>query len=145
MTKWDHLNQCLQDLFPNKDWSFVKKYHNGAHHVHTIGWAVGGWELVSTNMFEILNKLEKKLVLHHSNRKQFEKQVLDRELRRLTADYCCWTARDSLLRPAILSVDEKRAARRGHSVEDREASGLQFPLHELVIRSPPPSEGQFIL
>lgn len=75
LERWHELHRALHDLFPNKDWSYVKKYHNGSHHVHTIGFAVGGWELASTNMFEVYNKLEKKIVLGNTNRKSFEKQV----------------------------------------------------------------------
>jgi len=89
--RWRQFDECLSQLWPEKDMSAVKKYHNGAHHVHTIGWALGGWELASTNMFEIFNKLEKKLVLHRSNRKNFQNQVLARDVLVLAARRRCFT------------------------------------------------------
>ncbi len=135
--RWRQFDECLSQLWPDKDMSAVKKYHNGAHHVHTIGWALGGWELASTNMFEIFNKLEKKLVLHRSNRKNFQKQVLAREVRALTTRAWCWMERDSVMRPPIRSTADKKELRRGFGIPEREASGLQFPIHELVVRMHP--------
>ena len=84
-------------------------------------------------MFEILNKLEKKIVLSHTNRKSFEKQVISRELRRLTADVMDWASAASATRVPIKTREEKMEAKRG-PVEDRESSGLQFPIHELLLR-----------
>ena len=63
-------------LYPDKDWSYVKKFHNMLEHVHSIGAVVGGWELVSTNVFEIMNKIEKHIALHRTNKKGIDEQVL---------------------------------------------------------------------
>lgn len=75
LSRWDELCQALQDLYPEKDWSHVKKFHNAGHHVHSVGFAFGCWELASTNMFEVMNKFMKRVATNQTNRKQYEKQV----------------------------------------------------------------------
>ena len=127
----DSLEQCLVLL------ALLLTYGRciGAYHVHTIGWAIGGWELASTNMFEIFNKHEKKLVLHHSNRKTFERQIIAREIRHLVAQASDWITDGSILRHRIPSAAEVVDLKRGYKLQDREYSGLQFPLHELIIRT----------
>lgn len=72
---WNVFHTTFQSLFPGKNWSCTKKYHNGAYHVHTIGFAFGGWELVSTNLFEVFNKFMKRVVRDQTNRKAIAKQV----------------------------------------------------------------------
>lgn len=75
LERFQRLHDSLQALYPQKDWSFTKKYHNMGHHVHTIGFALGGWELASTNTFEMENKYMKHVAAFHTNRKEYSKQV----------------------------------------------------------------------
>lgn len=75
LNAWQSFSDSLADLYPNKDWSHVKKFHNAGHHVHTVGFGFGCWELASTNPFEVMNKFMKNVAAHHTNRKAYEKQV----------------------------------------------------------------------
>jgi len=75
LKEWKRLCGSLSQFYPGKDFSFMKKFHNAGEHVHTVGFAFGGWELASTNSFEILNKFMKATVRQHTNYKEYEKQV----------------------------------------------------------------------
>ena len=70
-------------------------------------------------------------------------QVVARELRRLTAAVCEWMTDSSLMRGRIRPREEKLSLKRGFDIADAEASGLQFPIHELVAREPSPSSSCF--
>ena len=76
-------HQALQRLLSEKDNSRKKKYHNMLKHVLTVAFAAGGWELLSTNLFEIANKIEKAVILFHTNRKGMAKQLLVYESRQM--------------------------------------------------------------
>lgn len=125
LQRFDSLHSALEMLYPEKDWSFTKKYHNMGHHVHPVGFALGGWELASTNVFEMENKFMKHVASFHTNRKDYHTQVrrymiiilctirrmiccqirfvgghaqiMARELRRFTADVCQWMVEDGAL------------------------------------------------
>jgi hypothetical protein len=75
LARWEVLCSSLEDLYPLKDWSSTKKFHNAGHHVHTLGFAIGSWELASTNVYEVMNKFMKAEAAQHTNRKAYAKQV----------------------------------------------------------------------
>lgn len=70
-----YLRQLLETLYPGRSFQHMKKYHNAMTHVISIGPCLGAWELVSTNPFEMANKISKRIALQQTNHKNMDKQV----------------------------------------------------------------------
>ena len=139
------LARGMADLYPEKKYDQSKKFHNMLMHVHTVPFAAGGWELLSTNLFELMNKLQKAVVLFHTNKKGdgMSEQLLVYEARQLQIRQFDWMLFKQGCPDRIKTMGEKQDIKRGGPAADADSSGLQFPLHELPEHSESPSPPAF--
>lgn len=128
------LHRALQRLYPSRYWGKTKKYHNMHHHVLSVGFAAGGWELVSSNTFELANKVQKDTVQHHTNRKDVASQVLKYQIRAMTVQRFDWMVKVHLPDQYIRTLEEQQAEARGGPAAMEDASGIHFPMNELIAR-----------
>jgi hypothetical protein len=131
----ERLHQALELLYPQKDWSATKKFHNLIHHVPQISAAAGHWERVNLQAFELANRLEKFTALYATNRKDIDHQIVKRSLDALAAQHYKWQQTKEL-DGTIETLEEKRERARGTPAGFEDSSNLQFPIHELFERNP---------
>ena len=132
------LHQSLERFYPKKYMGNTKKYHNMLDHVHTVGFAVGGWEIISANTFEVANKVQKGVVLHHTNRKNVARQVLQYQIRSTVSQRFDWTWKVHNPLEYIPSLEEQEAEARGAPAGLQDYAGVHFPMIDLLRRMPRP-------
>lgn len=146
------LCKMLQELYPDKNWGATPKFHNMIDHTHYIGSMIAGaWERISTQGFELANRVEKYCALNRTNRKDIGSQILQREVESMAAQHELWES-EKQYGYCIPTYDEALACKRGGEPDDVDDSNfMQFPIRDMLERtsaapslslpsfSPPPS------
>jgi hypothetical protein len=137
------LAAALEAFYPERDWRAVIKYHMMCHHVHIVGAVAGEWQRINTEAYELANREEKSVAASRTNRKDIDRQIIQRSKEAMAADHARWTLliqssrRDSDSGAAqVETLEEKREAARndGRALGFEDTNALQFPIHELLER-----------